>query len=153
MNRLARGARCERGPEGVEAGSLYYISVILDAWSHRVVGYAINRSIDADARCPFRRDRGEKAAAWLRHHSDRGSQYAAKAYRAYLADHGIEGSMGRRGNPYGRKLHEDPEGRGRLSNGVRDTCRRRRKYPPIHRRRVQCPKATLSSRLYQSCPI
>jgi putative transposase len=35
------------------------------------------------------------------HHSDRGSQYAAKAYRRdYLADHRIEGSMGRRGNPY-----------------------------------------------------
>jgi putative transposase len=34
------------------------------------------------------------------HHSDRGSQYAAKAYRDYLADHGIGRCMGRRGNPY-----------------------------------------------------
>jgi transposase InsO family protein len=34
------------------------------------------------------------------HHSDRGSQYAAEDYRAELEQHGIRGSMGRRGNPY-----------------------------------------------------
>lgn len=33
------------------------------------------------------------------HHSDRGSQYAAEAYRQRLAEHGLLGSMGRRGNP------------------------------------------------------
>ena len=34
------------------------------------------------------------------HHSDRGSQYASAAYRQTLADHGLVGSMSRRGNPY-----------------------------------------------------
>ena len=34
------------------------------------------------------------------HHSDRGSQYASQVYREMLAEHGLEGSMGRRGNPY-----------------------------------------------------
>jgi len=34
------------------------------------------------------------------HHSDRGSQYASEIYRNVLADHGLVGSMGRRGNPY-----------------------------------------------------
>jgi putative transposase len=34
------------------------------------------------------------------HHGDRGSQYAAGAYRQALADHGLIGSMGRRGNPH-----------------------------------------------------
>jgi putative transposase len=34
------------------------------------------------------------------HHSDRGSQYAAAAYRKLLAAHALAGSMGRRGNPY-----------------------------------------------------
>jgi putative transposase len=34
------------------------------------------------------------------HHSDRGSQYAADQYRAVLAEHGLRGSMGRRGVPY-----------------------------------------------------
>ena len=34
------------------------------------------------------------------HHSDRGSQYASKVYRGPLTDHGLVGSMARRGNPY-----------------------------------------------------
>ena len=34
------------------------------------------------------------------HHSDRGSQYASEVYRQLLADHGLVGSMSRRGNPY-----------------------------------------------------
>jgi putative transposase len=34
------------------------------------------------------------------HHSDRGSQYAAQAYREALLGCGLVGSMGRRGNPY-----------------------------------------------------
>lgn len=34
------------------------------------------------------------------HHSDRGPQYAAEIYRQLIADHGLLGSMGRRGNPY-----------------------------------------------------
>ena len=34
------------------------------------------------------------------HHSDRGSQYASEPYRHLLAEHGLVGSMGRRGNPY-----------------------------------------------------
>ena len=31
---------------------------------------------------------------------DRGSQYASEPYRSVLRDHGLVGSMGRRGNPY-----------------------------------------------------
>jgi putative transposase len=34
------------------------------------------------------------------HHSDRGSQYAARVYREALVGNGLVGSMGRRGNPY-----------------------------------------------------
>jgi putative transposase len=34
------------------------------------------------------------------HHSDRGSQYASESYRTVLREHGLVGSMGRRGNPY-----------------------------------------------------
>jgi putative transposase len=79
-----------------------YLAAILDAWSRRVVGYAISRSIDARLAVA-----ALKAAIGARqppagciHHSDRGSQYASEIYRALLADHGLVGSMGRRGNPY-----------------------------------------------------
>lgn len=79
-----------------------YLAVILDAWSRRVVGYAISRSIDARLAVA-----ALKAAIQARqppegcvHHSDRGSQYASELYRQLLADHGLVGSMSRRGNPY-----------------------------------------------------
>ena len=40
------------------------------------------------------------AARGLIRRSDRGSQYTYEAYRGLLTDHGLVGSMGRRGNPY-----------------------------------------------------
>jgi putative transposase len=79
-----------------------YLAAILDAWSRRVVGYAISRSVDARLTLA-----ALKAAIRIRrpppgciHHSDRGSQYASQSYRDTLAEHGLVGSMGRRGNPY-----------------------------------------------------
>jgi len=79
-----------------------YLAVILDAWSRRVVGYALSRSIDARLVVA-----ALKAAIADRrplpgciHHSDRGSQYASAPHRALLKAHGFVGSMSRRGNPY-----------------------------------------------------
>ena len=84
------------------ATGFVYLAAILDAWSRRVVGYAISRSIDARVAVA-----ALKAAIRVRqppkgciHHSDRGSQYASELYRHLLAEHGLVGSMGRRGNPY-----------------------------------------------------
>ena len=84
------------------ATGFVYLAAILDAWSRRVVGYAISRSIDARLAVA-----ALKAAISTRnpprgcvHHSDRGSQYASEDYRAVLREHGLRGSMGRRGNPY-----------------------------------------------------
>ncbi len=79
-----------------------YVAVILDAWSRRVVGYAISRSIDARLALAALKAaiQSRRPPPGLIHHSDRGSQYAAKAYRKLLAQHGLAGSMGRRGNPY-----------------------------------------------------
>src|ERR1700738_4739313 len=84
------------------ATGFVYLAAILDAWSRRVVGYAISRSIDARLAVA-----ALKAAIRVRqppkgciHHSDRGSQYASELYRHLLAEHGLVGSMGRRGNPY-----------------------------------------------------
>jgi putative transposase len=63
-----------------------YLAVILDAWSRRVVGWAISRRIDADLAIA-----ALEAAVAARqpppgclHHSDRGSQYASEPYRERL---------------------------------------------------------------------
>ena len=84
------------------ATGFVYLAAILDAWSRRVVGYAISRSIDARLaiaalKAAIRTRRPPRGCI---HHSDRGSQYASEAYRTVLADQGFLGSMGRRGNPY-----------------------------------------------------
>ena len=84
------------------ATGFVYLAAILDAWSRRVIGYAISRSIDARLataalKAAIRARRPPKGCI---HHSDRGSQYASEIYRNSLADHGLVGSMGRRGNPY-----------------------------------------------------
>ncbi len=79
-----------------------YVAVILDAWSRRVVGFAIGRTIDARLTTAALQAAiaGRKPPPGCIHHSDRGSQYAASPYRELLAQHGLIGSMGRRGNPY-----------------------------------------------------
>jgi putative transposase len=84
------------------AAGFVYLAAILDAWSRRVVGYAISRAIDARLalaalKAAIRTRQPPKGCI---HHSDRGSQYACEAYRKLLAEHGLVGSMGRRGNPY-----------------------------------------------------
>jgi len=83
-------------------GGFVYLAAILDAWSRRVVGYAISRSIDARLAVAALRAaiRSRQPPEGCVHHSDRGSQYASELYRQLLADHGLVGSMGRRGNPY-----------------------------------------------------
>jgi putative transposase len=107
---VARGFET-RGPDQLWAGDItfvaiaagfVYVAVVLDAWSRRVVGYAIGRRIDARlAVAAF-----ERAIALRRPlpgcvmHTDRGSQYASKAHRALVSEHGFIGSMSRRGNPY-----------------------------------------------------
>jgi putative transposase len=84
------------------ARGFVYLAVVLDAWSRRVVGYALGRTIEARLTIAAL----EVAIATRRppagcvHHSDRGSQYAAERYRKLLAAHDLRGSMGRRGNPY-----------------------------------------------------
>lgn len=84
------------------ATGFVYLAVILDAWSRRVVGYAISRSIDARLAAAALKAaiRSRQPPKGCVHHSDRGSQYASEIYRTLLADNGLVGSMSRRGNPY-----------------------------------------------------
>lgn len=79
-----------------------YLAVMLDAWSRRVIGYAVSRSIDVrlTSAALVAAIEHRRPPAGCIHHSDRGSQYAAADYRALLDEHGLRGSMSRRGNPY-----------------------------------------------------
>jgi putative transposase len=77
-----------------------YLSVVLDLYSRMVVGWSMSGNCDeqlvehALEHALARR----RPQAGLLHHSDRGSQYTAHAYQAYLQQYGIQPSMSRKGN-------------------------------------------------------
>ena len=79
-----------------------YLAVILDAFSRKVVGWALDRTLAA--RLPIAAL--EQAIAerqpppGLVHHSDRGLQYACGDYAQILQRHQIIASMSRPANPY-----------------------------------------------------
>jgi len=79
-----------------------YLAVILDAFSRRVLGWALDRTLEAKLTLEALRMtlQQRKPAPGLVHHSDRGVQYASTDYTDLLKENGIVISMSRRGNPY-----------------------------------------------------
>jgi transposase InsO family protein len=77
-----------------------HLSVVMDLFSRRIVGWAMSERINAKLTVDAMRMalKTRKLSSEALHHSDRGSQYASAAYRKLLAHHGIECSMSRRGN-------------------------------------------------------
>jgi transposase InsO family protein len=79
-----------------------YLAVVLDAYSRRVVGWALEESLETFlVVTALRHALAERKPGFgLVHHSDRGTQYASREYIAMLEEHGIEPSMSRAGRPY-----------------------------------------------------
>jgi len=79
-----------------------YLAVVLDAYSRRVIGWALDRSMETELPLTaLRMALAQRSlAAGLVHHSDRGSVYASRDYTGLLKDNGVTISMSRRGNPY-----------------------------------------------------
>lgn len=77
-----------------------YLAAILDTGTRKVVGWAMaermTQELVLDALKMAVKRQG--APEGLCHHSDRGSQYAGKAYQQELARHGMVCSMSRKGN-------------------------------------------------------
>ena len=78
-----------------------YLAVILDGFSRKVVGWALDRTLASRLAIAAL----EQATAQRRprpglvHHSDRGLQYACGEYVAILEKYGIVPSMSRPANP------------------------------------------------------
>lgn len=79
-----------------------YLAVILDAFSRRCVGWALERSLETELALGALRMALEARTVTeeLVHHSDRGVRYASLDYTNLLKDHAIRISMWRRGNAY-----------------------------------------------------
>jgi len=79
-----------------------YLAVLLDAFSRRVIGWALERHMMTElplAALQMALDTREVKPGLI-HHSDRGKQYAAATYVSLLVKHQIRPSMSRPGNPY-----------------------------------------------------
>ena len=79
-----------------------YLAVILDAYSRKVVGWALDRTLaNRLAISALERAIGQRRPRpGLVHHSDRGLQYARGEYVAVLEKFGVVASMSRPANPY-----------------------------------------------------
>ena len=79
-----------------------YLAALLDAYSRKVIGWALARWIDTALTLQAL----DQALATrpvepgLIHHSDRGVQYASSAYVERLQEHGLQISRAAPGNPY-----------------------------------------------------
>jgi putative transposase len=79
-----------------------YLAVILDAYSRRVIGWALDRIMEDELTLSALRMALSRRVVepGLVHHSDRGSQYASLEYTTLLKKSGIVISMSRKGNPW-----------------------------------------------------
>lgn len=77
-----------------------YLATVMDLFSRKIVGWSMKSTMSQDLvidalDMAYKR---EKPARGLLHHSDRGSQYASKAYQKRLWRYGMICSMSRKGN-------------------------------------------------------
>jgi putative transposase len=79
-----------------------YLAVILDGFSRMVVGWALERTLQA--KLPLRALKlaiaERKPPPGVVHHSDQGVQYVCRDYMQALREHGMLPSMSRPANPY-----------------------------------------------------
>jgi putative transposase len=79
-----------------------YLAVVIDAFSRRVIGWALERTVEDELTLAALRmalELRQPPAGWV-HHSDRGSQYASGDYTGLLKAHGCQISMSRKSSPW-----------------------------------------------------
>jgi putative transposase len=79
-----------------------YLAAILDAYSRKVIGYAVSTALDTalTLQALSMAIAERRPGLGVIHHSDQGVQYASGEYVTELKSHGFEISMARAGNPY-----------------------------------------------------
>lgn len=85
-----------------------YLAVLIDLFSRKVVGWAMSDTIHASL-CLTALTRVVATRGDLRgaiHHTDRGSQYASRAYRSAVAEAGMRQSMSRKGDCWDNAVAE-----------------------------------------------
>jgi len=85
-----------------------FVAAMVDLFARRVVGWATSETNDTELALAAleRAVRARKPPRGLVHHSDRGSPYASRRYRAATAAHGMETSMSRKGDCWDNAVAE-----------------------------------------------
>ncbi len=85
-----------------------YLSGVLDTYSRKIVGWAMEKSHDAElVKTALRLALlNRQPAAGLIHHSDRGSEYASTSYQTLLQEPNIQASMSNTGDCYDNAMME-----------------------------------------------
>lgn len=89
-----------------------YLSIITDAYSHKIVGYKLHNSLSAQGAIDALIMAGKdvKRTSHIIHHSDRGVQYCCDDYVQQATSMGIQLSMTEKGDPYENALAERVNG-------------------------------------------
>jgi putative transposase len=84
-----------------------YLAVVLDAWSRRVVGWAIGETMTADlVLAALNMALQQRKPSEVIQHSDQGSQYASIAFGERCKKMGVRPSMGSVGDAYDNAMAE-----------------------------------------------
>lgn len=88
-------------------GKFYYIVFIIDVYTRYIVGYAVSKTLRAEANIRALKTATKDHGYPMIHHSDRGSQYIEKRYTKMLRDHNCKISMGLKAqdNAYAERIN------------------------------------------------
>ena len=155
-----------------------YLAIVLDAFSRRVVGWALETHLRAElaiAALDMAIAARQPVPGSLIHHSDRGVQYACGDYAALLRAHDIQPSMSRVANPYDNAKaesfmktlkHEEVDGsayrdaadaRARIATFIEDVYNSQRLHsaldyrPPMEYEEL-LPRSPTATSINQNCP-
>lgn len=100
-----------------------YLSIITDAYSHKIVGYKLHKTLQAQGAIDALIMAGEDARKTdkLIHHSDRGIQYCCHDYVQMIEHSNIQLSMTEKGDPYENAIAERVNGILKYEHGLKKT--------------------------------
>lgn len=100
-----------------------YLSIITDAYSHKIVGYKLHPTLKAEGAIDALIMAADdvKRTSGLIHHSDRGIQYCCSDYVQMAEHYGIQLSMTEKGDPYENAIAERVNGILKQEHGLYET--------------------------------
>lgn len=100
-----------------------YLSIITDAYSHKIVGYKLHPTLQAEGAIDalIMASKDVKRSGNLVHHSDRGIQYCCSEYVRMIDHFGIQLSMTQKGDPYENAIAERVNGILKYEHGLKET--------------------------------